>query len=74
MFKRLIAVILVVVIAGLMAVPALAQDASANLNDPFGSNLLVAGCDTITADPVVWGMMASMSPAVAEQCGVPPSS
>jgi hypothetical protein len=70
--KKLLAVVMVLLIAALTAVPAFAQDASADPSAPFGTDLLVPDCPTITQDSTVWAIMAGMSQAVADQCGVPP--
>lgn len=75
MFKRLLAVVLVLVMAALLSVQAFAQEegAVADLGAPFGQNMLTVGCDTFMIDPTVWGMMAEMLEPVADECGLPPT-
>lgn len=74
MFKRLLAVILVVALAGLMAVPAFAQEEtiSADLNPLWGSadwgNSLFdpSICQTTSQTPEVQNIWASF---VGDMCG-----
>jgi hypothetical protein len=69
--KKLLALVMVLLITALTAVPAFAQDASADPSAPFGTGLVV-NCPTITQNSNVWAIMAGMSQAVADQCGAPP--
>lgn len=78
MFKKLLAVGVVVLIAAMLAIPAFAQTTSADLNIPYGSEAWLAQqfgndpnlCSTIAQNPDVQTQWVNMyGDAIKSYCG-----
>ena len=72
MLKKLLAWAVVLLIAALLAAPALAISASvpgmaADTDSPTGA-FTAADCPTLKQDPAVWEMNVAMFPGLAELC------
>ncbi len=76
MLKKLLAWMVVLLIAALLAVPALAQDdgitasaggMTANTASPTGA-FTAADCPILQQDPAVWEMNLAMFPGLADLC------
>ena len=68
MYRRLSALVVVLVISAMMAVPAFAQEEGAETADQ-GSVFTGDVCPTLEQDATVWDLMLSMFPSLGETCG-----
>jgi hypothetical protein len=67
-YRRLFALLVVLIVSAVMAVPAFAQEEEAETADQ-GSIFTADFCPTLEQDATVWDLMASMFPSLGETCG-----
>ena len=68
MHRRLSALVVMLVVSAIMAVPAFAQEEEAETADQ--SSVFTADfCPTLEQDATVWELMLSMFPTLSETCG-----
>lgn len=68
MYRRLSALVVMLVVSTVMAVPAFAQEEGAETADQ-GSVFTADFCPTLEQDATVWDLMVSMFPSLGETCG-----
>ena len=68
MHRRLSALVVMLVVSAIMAVPAFAQEEEAETADQ-GSVFTADFCPTLEQDATVWELMLSMFPTLSETCG-----
>lgn len=67
MYKRFSALVVVLVLSAVMAVPAFAQEEEMETTDQ-GSVFTADFCPTLEQDPTVWDLMLLMFPSLGETC------
>ena len=67
MYRRLSALVVVLVVSAVMAVPAFAQEEGAETADQ-GSVFTDDFCPTLEQDATVWDLMLRMFPSLGETC------
>ncbi len=68
MHRGISALVVVLVVSAVMAVPAFAQEEEAETADQ-GSVFTADFCPTLEQDATVWNLMLSMFPSLGETCG-----
>jgi hypothetical protein len=67
-YRRLFALLVVLIVSAVIAVPAFAQEEEAETADQ-GSVFTADFCPTLEQDATVWDLMVSMFPSLGETCG-----